>query len=126
MFTLQFQEVWERTLSPNQKEQLHTFFKTLSPDENELTVTPFLIKYKKNGGINATVFIHNGFNKPIQLNNLTIQIINDNGELIANHRFHPDLFVQAKKTMPWSFVFPKHTVIKVDDVNEDWTISIES
>lgn len=125
MSTLYLHSVWKETLTKDEREKLTTFFHTLPEVQETLEVTPYLIKHKKNGGIVATAFIQNSFNEPLYLDEVIVQILNENQKAVADYTFTPKLSIPAKSAMPWSFVFPKGTILKKGEVEPGWSLSIE-
>lgn len=120
--TLCFQSVWDRTLTSLQKDKLRKLSQTLPTVNNRLSVSPVVVKRKKNGGIVATVFLQNGYAHPYNVDDTTVQIVSEKGVVIAVNNFKPSLTIPAKSTMPWSFIFPAEVVINPDGIQQDLSV----
>lgn len=105
MMQLHFQDVWERTLSNRQKEELTQLVQSLPAAKTEFDLLPILLKYKKNGGLVATVFLRNNSDQSVSINTLHPYIQNTSGELVAEQSFDLQLTIPAASALPWSFVF---------------------
>jgi len=65
-----------------------------------------------NGSLKVSIFIRNGHNKAINLEQLPLEIIDARGKQIAKGSFKMDpiLTVQPNSTKPWTFIFPTELV----------------
>lgn len=110
MSTIHFHPVWDQQLSEKEKETYIQKAQPLSIPEQAFTVSPIMTKYKRNGGLVATVFLHNGFPYPLRLHKLFVRIINQHNEAIAQGDFSSSLEISPMSSQPWSFVFSKQMV----------------
>lgn len=124
MSKLSFHPVWEHKLTNEQKNEFMEILNSLPPSENDLEAVPVRGKYKKNGGVVATVLLRNGSHEPLDIKCVKVEITDHENEVIATESFAPDLRLDADSAMPWSFVFAKESVQKrsVDSIN--WKLNI--
>ena len=104
---------WEEQLPAEQKEELAKIVKTLPElGETEVNFTGLQAKFNNNGSLNVSIFIRNGHNKAINLEQLPLEIIDATGKQIAKGSFkmEPILTVQPNSTKPWTFIFPPQLV----------------
>lgn len=110
---LELDPTWEEQLPAEQKEELAKIVKTLPKlGETEVNFTGLQAKFMNNGSLNVSIFIRNGHNKAINLEQLPLEIIDARGKQIAKGSFKMDpiLTVQPNSTKPWTFIFPAQLV----------------
>ncbi|WP_164525442.1 SLAP domain-containing protein [Siminovitchia acidinfaciens] len=124
MSKLSFHPVWEHKLTNEQKKEFMEILNSLPPSEIDLEAVPVRGKYKKNGGVVATVLLRNSSHEPLDIKCVKVEITDHENEVIATESFAPDLHIEADSAMPWSFVFAKESVQKrsVDSIN--WKLNI--
>ncbi|GIN71941.1 hypothetical protein J14TS2_24160 [Bacillus sp. J14TS2] len=110
MSAIHFHPVWDQQLTEKEKESYIQEAQTLVIPEESFTVSPIMTKYKRNGGLVATVFLHNGFPYPLHLHKLSVRITNQHKETIAQGDFSSSLEINPMSSQPWSFVFSKQMV----------------
>ena len=73
-----------------------------------------------------SIFIRNGHNKAINLEQLPLEIIDATGKQIAKGSFKMDpiLTVQPDSTKPWTFIFPAELVDAKDADLSRWTARV--
>lgn len=106
---LELDATWEEQLPTEQKEELAKIVKTLPElGETEVNFTGLQAKFANDGSLNVSIFIRNGHNKAINLEQLPLEIIDARGQQIAKGSFKMDpiLTVQPNSTKPWTFIFP--------------------
>lgn len=106
---LELDPTWEEQLPAEQKEELAKIVKTLPElGETEVNFTGLQAKLANDGSLNVSIFIRNGHNKAINLEQLPLEIIDARGQQIAKGSFkmEPILTVQPNSTKPWTFIFP--------------------
>ncbi|MFJ7950729.1 accessory Sec system S-layer assembly protein [Lysinibacillus sp. NPDC096418] len=106
---LELDSTWEEQLPAEQKEELAKIVKTLPElGETEVNFTGLQAKFANDGSLNVSIFIRNGHNKAINLEQLPLEIIDANNKQIAKGSFKMDpiLSVQPNSTKPWTFIFP--------------------
>ncbi|MFS0576271.1 SLAP domain-containing protein [Sporosarcina sp. 179-K 3D1 HS] len=122
MTILHFQDVWDRTLSNSQKEEMAQLLHALPASGNEFDLSPIRIKYKKNGGLVATVFLRNNSHQDILLQSLQVQLLDRSKDVVADHLFDVQLNIPASSALPWSFVFPADCVMRHKVPSEEMTV----
>lgn len=124
---LELDPTWEKQLPEAQKEELAKIVKTLPKlGETEVNFTGLQAKLADNGNLNVSIFIRNGHNKAINLEQLPLEIIDATGKQIAKGSFKMDpiLTVQADSTKPWTFIFPAELVDAKDADLSRWTARV--
>ncbi len=110
---LELDPSWEKQLPAEQKEELAKIVKTLPKlNDTEVNFTGLQAKMDDNGNLNISIFIRNGYNKAINLEQLPLEIIDATGKQVAKGSFkmEPILTVQPNSTKPWTFIFPAELV----------------
>lgn len=124
---LELDESWEKQLPAAQKEELAKIVKTLPTlGETEVNFTGLQAKLAENGSLNVSIFIRNGHNKAINLEQLPLEIIDATGKQVAKGSFNMDpiLTVQPNSTKPWTFIFPAE-LVEADDADlSRWTARV--
>lgn len=124
---LDLDESWKKQLPKEQQEALAELVKTLPTlGKNEVNFTGLQIKLQDNGNLATSIFIRNGNDKAINLEQLPLEIIDANGKVVAKGSFKTDpvLTIQPNSTKPWTFIFPSELV---DAENADlsrWTARV--
>ncbi|MEG0448463.1 MAG: accessory Sec system S-layer assembly protein [Lysinibacillus sp.] len=121
---LELEPSWEEQLPAAQKEELAKIVKSLPKlGETEVNFTGLQAQLTDDGGLNVSIFIRNGYNKSINLEQLPFEIIDANNKQIAKGSFKMDpiLTVQANSTKPWTFLFPAELVDAEDADLSRWT-----
>ena len=74
--------------------------------------TGLQIHLKDDQSLHASIFIRNGNDKSINLEQLPLEITDATGKLVAKGSFKMDpvLTVQPNSTKPWTFIFPAELV----------------
>ncbi|MGE7999212.1 accessory Sec system S-layer assembly protein [Lysinibacillus sp. NPDC093190] len=124
---LELDPSWEKQLPTAQKEELAKIVKTLPKlGETEVNFTGLQAKLADNGNFNVSIFIRNGHNKAINLEQLPLEIIDATGKQIAKGSFKMDpiLTVQPNSTKPWTFIFPAELVDAKDADLSRWTARV--
>ncbi|MGE7690609.1 accessory Sec system S-layer assembly protein [Lysinibacillus sp. NPDC097214] len=124
---LELDPSWEKQLPAAQIEELAKIVDTLPKlGETEVNFTGLQAKLADNGNLNVSIFIRNGHNKSINLEQLPLEIIDATGKQIANGSFNMDpvLTVQPNSTKPWTFVFPAELVDAKDADLSRWTARV--
>ncbi|WP_374963826.1 accessory Sec system S-layer assembly protein [Lysinibacillus sp. RS5] len=124
---LELDPSWEKQLPEAQKEELAKIVKTLPElGETEVNFTGLQAKLADNGSLNVSIFIRNGHNKAINLEQLPLEIIDATGKQIAKGSFKMDpiLTVQPNSTKPWTFIFPTELVDAKDADLSRWTARV--
>ncbi|MGE7842258.1 accessory Sec system S-layer assembly protein [Lysinibacillus sp. NPDC093712] len=124
---LELDPSWEQQLPAAQKEELAKIVNTLPKlGETEVNFTGLQAKLEDNGNLNVSIFIRNGHNKAINLEQLPLEIIDATGKQIAKGSFtmDPILTVQPNSTKPWTFIFPAELVDAQQADLSRWTARV--
>ncbi|MBM7607989.1 accessory Sec system S-layer assembly protein [Lysinibacillus composti] len=124
---LDLDETWKNQLPKEQQEILAKVIKDLPKlSKNEVNFTGFQVKLHDNQSLHVSIFIRNGHNKVINLEQLPLEIIDANGKLIAKGSFKldPILSVQPNSTKPWTFIFPAELVTAEDADLSRWAARV--
>ncbi|MED0660837.1 accessory Sec system S-layer assembly protein [Bacillus smithii] len=112
------------------KEQYYVFrflnneLPTLKP--NQLSLSG--IQWEETSeGLSVTAFIRNSLKKPIQLEEVPLILLDENREVVAKHTFnlHDAGEIPAESSRPWTFVFPKESLLKDHLQKEGWTLAFD-
>ena len=110
---LDLDETWKTQLPQEQQDALAEIVKTLPKlGKTEVNFTGLQVKLQENGNLAASIFIRNGNDKAINLEQIPLEIIDANGKKVASGSFKTDpvLTVQPNSTKPWTFIFPAELV----------------
>lgn len=123
MALLQFHPVWESTLTEKQKEAFSQAVQNLPPSSAECSAVLFRGKYKKNGGLVATVLLRNGLSHDLHIENIKVKILEGNA-VIAEGIFSSNIHIYTDCAYPWSFVFSKERVYSVNSDPDKWHVFV--
>jgi accessory Sec system S-layer assembly protein len=118
---------WEQQLPEEQKKALADIVKTLPKlGKTEVNFTGLQIKLQENGNLAASIFIRNGNDTAINLEQLPLEILDANNSKIATGSFKMDpvLSVEANSTKPWTFIFPAELVNAENADLSRWTARV--
>lgn len=110
---LDLDETWKKQLPKEQQEQLAEIIKGLPKlGKKEVNFTGLQVRVNDDKSLHASIFIRNGNDKSINLEQLPLEIIDAAGKRVAKGSFkmEPVLTVQANSTKPWTFIFPAELV----------------
>ncbi len=110
---LDLDETWKKQLPKEQQEKLAEIIKGLPKlGKTEVNFTGLQVRLNDDQSLHASIFIRNGNDKSINLEQLPLEIIDANGKRIAKGSFKMDpvLTVQPNSTKPWTFIFPAELV----------------
>lgn len=110
---LDLDETWKKQLPKEQQEKLAEIIKGLPKlGKTEVNFTGLQVRLNDDQSLHASIFIRNGNDKSINLEQLPLEIIDANGKRIAKGSFKMDpvLSVQPNSTKPWTFIFPAELV----------------
>lgn len=125
---LDLHESWKEQLPVEQQEQLAEIVKGLPTlGKTEVNFTGLQLQHREEDGtLHVSIFIRNGNEKQINLEQLPLEIIDANGKQIAKGSFKldPVLTVEGNATRPWTFIFPAELVdIEGADLSR-WTARV--
>lgn len=117
---------WEDLLSDEQIKTLEKVVEDLPElNKNEVNLTGFQTHLNDDGSLNVIVLIRNGYNQTMTLENLPLEIVDATGEVVCKGSFNlPPLTVKANTTKPWTFIFPKKTILVEELDLSRWTARV--
>ena len=124
---LDLDDTWKKQLPKDQQEKLAEIIKDLPKlGKTEVNFTGLQIRLNDDNSLHASIFIRNGNDKAINLEQLPLEITDANGKLIAKGSFKMDpvLTVQPNSTKPWTFIFPAELVTAEDADLSRWTARV--
>lgn len=123
-FNVAYHPVWEQTLTELEKETYEKFLHQHKSQTSMISTCPVVVKQKKNGGIVATVFICNGLEQVLTLQETVVEVLQSDNETIAREHFTLNFSIPPKSAMLWSFVFQEALVNGVVKMNHTYTIEL--
>lgn len=124
---LDLDDTWKKQLPQAQQEELEKIVKGLPKlGKTEVNFTGLQAKLQDDNTLHTSVFIRNGNDKAINLEQLPLEIIDANGQLVAKGSFKldPILTVQPNTTKPWTFIFPAQLVTAENADLSRWTARV--
>lgn len=123
-FNVMYHPVWEQTLTALEKENYEKYLHQHKSLEPMISTCPVIVKQKRNGGIVATVFICNGLQDTLSLQETTVKVLQANNETIASEHFILNFTIPPNTAILWSFVFQLDKVNGVVEANCNYTIEL--
>ncbi|MBU8881112.1 accessory Sec system S-layer assembly protein [Bacillus sp. FJAT-29790] len=122
---LEFHESWNKTLSDEQKENMHRIVESIDPPkEGELNFMGLQINKVDNGEIHVLMLIRNGRKNDVTIENLPLQIEDATGKLVAKGSFILNHFtVKSNTSKPWTIIFPQSNVRKENLDFSNWKVT---
>ncbi|MFP3917231.1 accessory Sec system S-layer assembly protein [Lysinibacillus telephonicus] len=124
---LELDESWKKQLPQNKQELLAKIVKDLPKlGRKEVNFTGLQARVRDDNSLMVSIFIRNGNDQAINLEQLPLEIIDANGKLVAKGSFkmNPALTVQGNSTKPWTFIFPAKTVNAEGADLSRWTAKV--
>lgn len=124
---LDLDDTWKKQLPKEQQEKLAEIVKTLpNLGKTEVNFTGLQTKLNDDNSLHASIFIRNGHDKAINLEQLPLEIVDARGEIVAKGSFKldPVLTVQPNTTKPWTFIFPAQLVTAEGADLSRWTARV--
>ena len=124
---LDLDDTWKKQLPKDQQEKLAEIVKTLPKlGKTEVNFTGLQTKLNDDNSLHASIFIRNGHDKAINLEQLPLEIVDARGEIVAKGSFKldPVLTVQPNTTKPWTFIFPANLVTAEGADLSRWTARV--
>jgi len=124
---LELDETWKKQLPKEQQEALANIVKGLPKlGKNEVNFTGLQAKITDDKSLVTSLFIRNGNDKAINIEQLPLEIVDANGKLVAKGSFNlnPALTVQPNSTKPWTFIFPEELVSKEEFDLSRWSARV--
>jgi len=110
---LDLDETWKKQLPRDQQEKLAEIVKDLPKlGKTEVNFTGLQAKINNDGSLHTSIFIRNGHDKAINLEQLPLEITDARNVVVAKGSFKldPVLTVLPNTSKPWTFIFPKELV----------------
>lgn len=123
---LLFEEAWERTISPQDRQAIIQKFEASHLQAGEIKFIPFRWALNHQGELLATVLIQNGEHKDFPLDNLTLSMEDSHGQLAEKSFSLPHIVVKANTSMPWTFIFPPSNQSRKDVDNVTWGMKLRN
>lgn len=124
---LDLDDTWKTQLPEDQQEALEKIVKDLPKlGKNEVNFTGLQAKIHDDKSLVTSIFIRNGNNKAINIEQLPLEIVDANGKSVAKGAFRldPALTVQPNSTKPWTFIFPEDLVSKEEFDLSRWSARV--
>ena len=124
---LDLDDTWKKQLPKEQQEKLAEIVKTLPKlGKTEVNFTGLQTKLNEDNSLHASIFIRNGHDKAINLEQLPLEIVDARGVIVAKGSFKldPVLTVQPNTTKPWTFIFPAQLVTAEGADLSRWTARV--
>lgn len=124
---LDLDDTWKTQLPKEQQESLANIVKDLPKlGKTEVNFTGLQAKLQEDNSLHTSIFIRNGNDKAINLEQLPLEIVDARGELVAKGSFKldPILSVQPNSTKPWTFIFPAELVTAEGMDLSRWTARV--
>jgi accessory Sec system S-layer assembly protein len=121
---LELEQVWEDSLTDEQKEGLAKVVEGLPKlKPREVNINGFQLNQQEDGCIAVSILIRNGHSKQINIEKLPLELIDAPGDLIARGSFElMPLSVKANTSKPWTFIYPKELIQKDEPDFTRWTV----
>lgn len=105
---LMWEDAWDRTIAPKDRQMYRELFQTKENQEKRFIPVREAINYR--GDLLITVIVQNFSDVIDQWNSVTLDYV-EGHQIIAEQTFSPkQLKIPPKTSMPWTFIFPKHTL----------------
>ncbi|WP_404427541.1 accessory Sec system S-layer assembly protein [Ureibacillus chungkukjangi] len=124
---LDLDETWKTQLPQDQQEALVKIVEKLPKlGKNEVNFTGLQAKIQDDKSLVASIFIRNGNNKAINIEQLPLEIVDAEGKLVAKGAFRldPVISVQPNSTKPWTFIFPEELVSEGEFDMSRWSARV--
>ena len=124
---LDLDDTWKKQLPETEQEKLAEIVKTLPKlGKTEVNFTGLQAKLNEDNSLHASIFIRNGHDKAINLEQLPLEIMDARGVVVAKGSFklNPVLTVQPNTTKPWTFIFPEQLVTPEGIDLSRWTARV--
>lgn len=124
---LDLDETWKKQLPEDQQQALGNIVRNLPKlGKNEVNFTGLQAKIQDDKSLVTSIFIRNGNNKAINIEQLPLEIVDANGKLVAkgSFRLDPVLTVQPNSTKPWTFIFPEDLVTEGEFDLSRWSARV--
>lgn len=114
---LVFEDKWDKTLSEKDRDYIKRIFRDTSASTRKIEIVPFWTARNHKNELLVTVLIHNRSSESILFDEKRLTFI-ANEQIVASHIFsYPSLIIKQQTSMPWTFIFPKETIINERNID---------
>ncbi len=126
--SLELEESWENALAEEQKSALRNIVNNLPAlKPREVNITGFQVKFTDEQNLSVSIFIRNGFTHHINLEKISLEVLDANAELVVQGSFELENFkVKANTSKPWTFIFPKEMIQHENPDFTRWTARLRN
>ncbi|AIF43981.1 SLAP domain-containing protein [Virgibacillus sp. SK37] len=116
MQTLVLEPAWDKTIAPQDREHIEVLFHETKRVFNEgVHFIPIRQAVNHRGDLLISVLIHNFSQEDYLFDQKTLQYM-WNEKIVASHTFTlPFHIIKQHTSMPWTFIFPKETVVTTEN-----------
>jgi accessory Sec system S-layer assembly protein len=121
---LDLEESWRQTLADQDQKQLKQLVESLeAPKPGEVNFMGLQAKLADDGKLHVTLLIRNGSDKNLTIENLPLEVVDGQGEVVAQGGFSLNsLEVKGNTSKPWTFIFPEQLIEKTPIDLSKWTV----
>lgn len=126
--SLELEESWENALAEEQKSALRNIVHNLPAlKPREVNISGFQVKFTDEHNLSVSIFIRNGFTHHINLEKISLEVLDANAELVVQGSFKLENFkVKANTSKPWTFIFPKEMIQHENPDFTRWTARLRN
>jgi SLAP domain-containing protein len=121
---LVFDPAWEKAIAPQDREAIKILHHQNPVVYGEVRWTPIRVAMNHQNSLLAMVLIQNGLTKDFTAEGINLTYIEKDRGVIAKSAFNlPNVRIRTGFSMPWTFVFPEHAIVKRPLLNQ-WHIEL--
>lgn len=112
MQRLVFESAWDKTIAPADRENIIKLFNE-TKDNNEEGIILHSIRQAQNhrSDLLAIVLIHNFSDEILSFHKMDVTYTEQERELAKGQFSFPNLHLEPRTSMPWTFIFPKSALL---------------
>jgi SLAP domain-containing protein len=118
MQTLKLEAAWEKTISEKDRSIVQRAFNLESLNGEPIQFTPLRMDRNYKGELLVIVIVHNTTDKERKFINDKISLVHGEVTLAEQVFTLPNLVVEAKTSMPWTFIFPVGSYRDSEELSE--------
>ncbi|KMM36536.1 SLAP domain-containing protein [Guptibacillus hwajinpoensis] len=119
--TLLFEEKWDRTIAPRDRQMFQTIYEQNPIEKGRLKFVPVRAAFNHQGCVLASVCILNGTEDWLLQDRLLYYKEKD--DVVAKERFTHDLIIPSMTAVPWTFIYHPNSFIQPPSLH-NWDISL--
>ncbi|MFJ8065280.1 SLAP domain-containing protein [Psychrobacillus sp. NPDC096426] len=113
MQKLEFESSWDKTISNKDRQKIEVIFLETSQSSNRgIQLTPLWQAFNHKGELLVTALIHNFTMHSYSFQNTKLRYIEADKVTIEHSFTLPSFSIQARCSMPWTFIFPNEKLDK--------------